>query len=59
MYFNKGIRFLFRFKQEIATQDNLEKYDNMVRQHVLMPQLDYSTNDGHKFIAVEYLARTE
>jgi hypothetical protein len=59
MFYNKHIRFLFRLKQEIATQDNIEKYDNMVRQHEMRPELDYAMNDGSKYLAVEYIARSE
>ncbi|KAG5667387.1 hypothetical protein PVAND_015368 [Polypedilum vanderplanki] len=59
IFYNKHIRFLFRFKQEIATQDNIEKYDNMVRQHEKRPELDYTMNDGTKYLAVEYVARND
>ncbi|KAG5667390.1 hypothetical protein PVAND_015371 [Polypedilum vanderplanki] len=48
-----------QFKQEIATQDNIEKYDNMVRQHEKRPELDYTMNDGTKYLAVEYVARND
>lgn len=50
---------MFRFKHEIATQENLDKYDNKIRTHIRRPELDYVMNDGSKFEAVEYIPRVE
>lgn len=50
---------MFRFKHEIASQENLEKYENKIRTHLRIPELDYVTNDGTKFDAVEYIPRVE
>lgn len=57
VFYNKNIRFVFRFKHEIATQENLEKYDNKIRTHIRKPELDYIMDDGSVFEAVEYIPR--
>ncbi|KAL7011755.1 hypothetical protein ACKWTF_014429 [Chironomus riparius] len=57
MFYNKNIRFLFRFRQEIATIDNLKKYENAVRAYKMVPELDYRTIDGARYVAVEYVSR--
>lgn len=57
IFFNKNVRFVFRFKKEIAMEENLEKYDNKIRSHIRIPELDYTMNDGSEFITVEYIAR--
>lgn len=50
---------MFRFKDTIASQENLEKYDNKIRTHIRIPELDYVTSDGTKFEAIEYIPRVE
>lgn len=50
---------MFRFKKEIAKEENLEKYDNKIRSHIRIPELDYSMNDGSEYIAVEYISRID
>lgn len=58
VFYNKNIRFVFFFKKEIATPENLQAYDNTIRQHILLGQ-NYKMSDGSEFVAVEYNVRTD
>lgn len=57
MFYNKNIRFLFYVQKKIATRENVESYDCVVRKHIFLPDLDYVMSNGTKYLAVEYMAR--
>lgn len=59
MFYNKNIRFMFYFKKEIATREVIESYDGVVRKHIRLPELDYTMQDGSRYLAVEYMPRNE
>lgn len=50
---------MFRFKKDIATDENLEKYDNKIRSHIRIPELDYKMDDGSEFVAIEFISRLD
>lgn len=56
-WFSKNIIFTFYVKKTPNTQDNIESYDGLIRHHVFKPELDYVTEDGSQYIAVQYLRK--
>jgi hypothetical protein len=53
-WFNKNIVFVFYVRKTLATLDNIESYDGLIRHHLFLPELDYASENQTQFIAVQY-----
>lgn len=56
-WFNRKIVFIFYVRKTLATLDNIESYDGLIRHHIFLPEMDYLSEDGTQFVAVQYLRK--
>jgi Leucine-rich repeat (LRR) protein len=56
-WFNRNIIFIFYVRKTLATLDNIESYDGLIRHHIFLPESDYLSEDGTQFVAVQYLRK--